>query len=105
MRKLIAIVLVAMMLFTCSALAESPLGGWTLSESIELTDDLTALFDKGMEGLMGVSYTPVAYLWPIWDPRWWPAGITASCAGPRWSIPALRASWRWCTCMRICPVR
>lgn len=62
MRKLITIVLIAAMLFTCSALAEGPLGGWTLADTIEMTDDLTALFDKGMEGLLGVDYVPLAYL-------------------------------------------
>ena len=62
MRKLIAIVLIAMMMFTGAALAESPLGGWTLSESIELTDEVKAVFDKGMEGLLGVDYVPLAYL-------------------------------------------
>ena len=62
MKKLIAVVLIAMMLFTCSALAENTLGGWTLSESIELTEEKTALFDKGMEGLLGVDYVPLAYL-------------------------------------------
>lgn len=37
-------------------------GGWTASESPEITPELQAVFDKGMEGLVGASHTPVAYL-------------------------------------------
>lgn len=37
-------------------------GGWAASDSAEITDELRALFDKGLEGLVGVNYLPVAYL-------------------------------------------
>ena len=37
-------------------------GGWSATESPEITEDVQALFDKAMEGLLGVNYTPVAYL-------------------------------------------
>ena len=38
------------------------LGGWNLPESPELTDEVRAAFEKAMEGLVGVDYTPVALL-------------------------------------------
>ena len=37
-------------------------GGWSATESPEITEDVQALFDKAMNGLLGVNYTPVAYL-------------------------------------------
>ncbi len=37
-------------------------GGWTPSASPELSEDRLAVFEKALEGLVGVSYTPVAYL-------------------------------------------
>ena len=37
-------------------------GGWSATASPEITEDVQALFDKATEGLLGVSYTPVAYL-------------------------------------------
>ena len=63
MKKLIALLLV-MLFLTVSACAEGSLlvGGWTPSASPEITEDLQAVFDKGLEGLLGVSYAPVAYL-------------------------------------------
>ena len=62
MKKLTAIVLAVMLLLSCSALGETLMGGWAVSDSVELTDDLMAVFDKGMEGLLGVDYVPMAYL-------------------------------------------
>ena len=38
------------------------LGGWTLTEDGALTDEALGAFDKAMEGLVGVSYTPLALL-------------------------------------------
>ena len=38
------------------------LGGWTAAEDPALTPELQAVFEKGMEGLLGVNYVPVAYL-------------------------------------------
>lgn len=35
---------------------------WTVPESNEMTEELTAAFRKGMENLVGVDYTPVAFL-------------------------------------------
>ena len=38
------------------------LGGWVKAESPEITEELQALFDKGLDDLVGVGYMPVAYL-------------------------------------------
>ena len=37
-------------------------GGWQVAESVEMTDGLRAIFDKALDGLLGVSYVPVACL-------------------------------------------
>ncbi len=37
-------------------------GGWGAASDPAITDSVKALFDKGMEGLIGVDYVPVAYL-------------------------------------------
>lgn len=37
-------------------------GGWAASDSAEISDELRAVFDKGLENLVGVDYLPVAYL-------------------------------------------
>ena len=67
MKKWIAIVLLAVMLLSlaaCGQKKEEPaaVGGWTLNDSGELSAEAKAAFDKAMEGLMGVNYTPVALL-------------------------------------------
>ena len=64
MKKVFALLTVLLMLFAASACAEEgPLsGGWTPSESPEITQELQAIFDNGMEDLAGVNYVPVAYL-------------------------------------------
>ena len=35
------------------------LGGWTAAEDPALTPELQAVFEKGMEGLLGMNYVPV----------------------------------------------
>ena len=63
MKKMLAALLAALMLLSSSALAEAPLmGGWTPAASPEITEEVRAVFDKALEGLVGVSYVPVAYL-------------------------------------------
>ncbi|MBQ6595337.1 MAG: hypothetical protein IJH78_06770 [Clostridia bacterium] len=64
MKKIFALILVAMMLFAAGAMAEenAMTGGWTPSADPAITEDVQALFDKGLEGLVGVDYVPVAYL-------------------------------------------
>ena len=38
------------------------LGGWQATEDAAVTEELQAVFEKALEGLLGVDYTPVAYL-------------------------------------------
>lgn len=37
-------------------------GGWSVTSSPEITQEAQGAFDKAMEGLLGVDYTPVALL-------------------------------------------
>ena len=37
-------------------------GGWQAAADPTVTPELKAIFDKGMEGLLGVNYVPVVYL-------------------------------------------
>ncbi len=68
MRKLIAALMALMMIFglACACAEEvrpaAVTGGWTPAEDFTVTEERQAIFDKGMEGLLGVGYTPVAYL-------------------------------------------
>lgn len=62
MKRIIALI-VAALLAIAVASAEAPLsGGWTPSEDPTVTEEVQTLFDKAMEGLVGVGYVPVAYL-------------------------------------------
>ena len=63
--KKIAVILLALLLVLPAAVwaAEEPLsGGWTPAEDYTETEERQALFNKGLEGLLGVNYVPVAYL-------------------------------------------
>ena len=63
MRKILAMVLVlALALGLSCACGEGMVGGWQAAEDPAVTEELQAIFDKGLEGLVGVGYTPVAYL-------------------------------------------
>jgi hypothetical protein len=70
MKKNFALMLAALLLVSSlmmgSALAENAslglMGGWTPAENPTVTEDVRALFDQAMEGLLGVDYVPVAYL-------------------------------------------
>ncbi len=69
MKKLVSLLLVGLMasLLIVSASASAGelgamAGGWSATESPEITEDVQALMDKAMEGLLGVDYAPVAYL-------------------------------------------
>ena len=70
MKKLISLLLVVGLmasLLIVSASASSGgsgaiAGGWAAAESPEITEEMRALMDKAMEGLLGVDYSPVAYL-------------------------------------------
>ena len=61
MKKLIALLLVALVTFSFAS-AETLSGGWSASEDPTVTEELKALFEKGTETLTGASYIPVAYL-------------------------------------------
>jgi predicted small lipoprotein YifL len=76
MKKTIAAVLAAMMIVSLGACgkvqekgeeqtqeqAATPDADWSLPETIEMTEEVTAVFDQAMEGLTGVDYKPVGYL-------------------------------------------
>ena len=64
MRKFLSLCLALMMLLGIGgALAEGGLvGGWTAAEDPAITDDVNALIEKALDGLVGVNYVPVAYL-------------------------------------------
>lgn len=64
MKKLIAVLFAVMMMITSvAAVAEAPLaGGWTPSADPAVTDEIKAIVDQALEGLVGVNYTPVAFL-------------------------------------------
>lgn len=40
----------------------TPNDDWNLPETIEMTDEVTAIYGKAMEGLTGVNYEPLGYL-------------------------------------------
>ena len=64
MRKLIGILMVLMMVagLACASAEGMLMGGWQAAEDPAVTEELQAVFDKGLEGLVGVNYVPVAYL-------------------------------------------
>ena len=63
MKKLFTVLLAALLILgTMAACAETMLGGWNVTESIEITEERKAVFDKALEGLVGVNYEPLAYL-------------------------------------------
>ena len=70
--------------FVVSETVEGPLsGGWTPAADPTVTEERKALFEKGISGLLGVNYTPVAY----GAPRSWQGRITLSFARWRRCIP------------------
>lgn len=69
MKKMIALLLCLGLtagLVACGAptsSTEEPIsGGWSTDEPTELTDEQKALFEKALDGMTGVSYTPVLFL-------------------------------------------
>lgn len=70
MRKMLAVMLLCcalLALCACGKQAEEPetaetVGGWTLTEDAAVTEKARTAFDKALEGLTGVNYTPVALL-------------------------------------------
>ncbi len=61
-RNIVTYIYRAMTLDNKTDTATPVLGGWKAAESPVITDDIKAVFDKGTENLVGVSYKPVAYL-------------------------------------------
>ena len=59
MKKIIALFMLLLML---SAPVPVSAEEWDMSVSTEITDEIQAMFDKAMDGLTGVNYTPVAVL-------------------------------------------
>lgn len=47
---------------TVEETAAHKVGGWTIPADTKITDEEFAIFNKGIEGLVGVEYEPVAYL-------------------------------------------
>lgn len=67
MKKIMAIVLTILLLLALPACGGQKqegqtVGGWTLTEDAALTQEAKDAFDGAMDGLVGVSYTPVALL-------------------------------------------
>ena len=42
--------------------AATPDGDWILPETTEMTEAVTAMFEKAMDGLVGVNYEPLGFL-------------------------------------------
>ncbi len=61
MKKLLVIVL-AVMLLLSAAMAEPLMGGWTPADDFAVTPEAKEIFDKGLEGLLGMNYTPLALM-------------------------------------------
>ena len=63
MKKIAVILLALMLVLPVAVHADEPLvGGWAPAEDYTVTEERQALFEKGLEGLLGVNYVPVAYL-------------------------------------------
>ncbi len=60
MKKMIALFVTALLMIVSIAAAED--ADWNLPESIEMTDEVTALFDQAMKTLVGVNYEPLCFL-------------------------------------------
>ncbi len=63
MKKILALILCLLMLLTASAsLADGLMGGWSHAADPAVTDEREILFREALKDLVGVDYTPVAYL-------------------------------------------
>ena len=66
MKKIFIIDLALLVLCSAAACgqkkADSKVGSWALNDSAELSADAQKAFDKAMEGLVGVNYSPAALL-------------------------------------------
>ncbi len=67
MKRYFVLLMAALMLLTlaaCGRKQDEPqtVGGWTLTEDAAITPEARDAFEKAMEGLVGVNYTPAALL-------------------------------------------
>ncbi|MCQ2386708.1 MAG: hypothetical protein MJ078_08615 [Clostridia bacterium] len=64
MKKILCSLLVLCLIFACTtAFAQELSGGWTLCDpAAPIPEDALSAFEKAMDGLTGVSYTPAALL-------------------------------------------
>ena len=63
MKKLFALMLVVVLAVGAMfAFAEPMLGGWTVSQNNEVTEEMKAVFDEATEKLLGVDYEAIAFL-------------------------------------------
>ena len=60
MKKLLSLLLALMLLCTAAAAEGLSAGAWQLPEDTAITEEAQTAFDKAMEKLVGVSYTPLA---------------------------------------------
>ena len=65
MKRALSLFITILLLFTAGCVhaeAAEFNPGWLLPETIEMTEEITGLFDRAMEGLVGVSYEPLGFL-------------------------------------------
>ena len=67
MKRILAVMLALLLLAALAACGQQnteteTVGGWTITQSAELSETAQSAFDKAMETLVGVNYTPVALL-------------------------------------------
>ncbi len=62
MKKLLALIIAALLLIGTACAENTHDADWTLPETIEMTEEITAIFEQAMTGLVGVRYEPLGYL-------------------------------------------
>ncbi|MGN0996270.1 MAG: hypothetical protein ACI4PG_05145 [Candidatus Ventricola sp.] len=64
MQRWMTAILLAVLMLTAAAgaYAEPITGGWSVAEDNTISDEASALLSKALEGLVGVTYTPISYL-------------------------------------------
>ena len=62
MKKIVSLLLIAIIALCAAAAAETLAGGWTVADDNAVTEENRAVFDKAVETLVGVDYEPIAYL-------------------------------------------
>ncbi len=65
MKKMIVLLLAIMVVFSAVSVATADgmlSGGWAAADDPTVTQERSELFEKALGGMVGVDYTPVAYL-------------------------------------------